>query len=160
MGCARYDDAMNTAILGSFVAPIIVLFVVLMVVHDAGSSSTSTVLKRILINHLQTVGLLMNFDLNWTPNLMEAFEFASAISSVGDDLIQLGCPLSALHHQCMEDKDSCGLPMDSEGEAMRPFYVGQLFFFLMPLMFMIPGAIYMLISHYICHAKQNALEKK
>merc|ERR1711871_1677764 len=103
---------------------------------------------------------LMNFDLNWTPNLMEAFEFASAISSVGDDLIQLGCPLSALHHQCMEDKDSCGLPMDSEGEAMRPFYVGQIFFFSLPVIFAIPAAIYMVVSHYVCHAKEVAMEKK
>merc|ERR1711871_1242791 len=158
--CASYDSTMTTAILGSFAALIIVLLVVLMVVHDAGSSSTSTVMKRILINHLQTIGLLMNFDLNWTPNLMSAFEFASAISSVGDDMIQLGCPLSALHHQCVDDKDSCGLPMDSEGEAMKPFYVGQMFFFFLPVIFMIPGAMYMVGSHYVCHAKEIALEEE
>ena len=158
--CGSYDVVMGAAIAGSFLGLIIVMFVVLMVVHDAGSSSTSTVMKRILINHLQTVALLMNFDLNWTPNLMSAFEFASAVSSVGDDLIQVGCPLSALHHQCKSDPSSCSLPMDSEDEPMRPFYVGQMFFFFMPVIFMIPGAIYMVISHFICHAKLVALEAK
>jgi hypothetical protein len=157
--CGPYATVMSAAILGSFLGLIIVMFVVLMVVHDAGSSSVSTVMKRILINHLQTVALLMNFDLNWTPNLMSAFEFASSVSSVGDDLIQLGCPLSTMYHQCKSDPSQCGLPMDSLEEPMRPFYVGQMFFFLMPVIFMIPGAIYMVVTHYVCHAKALALEK-
>merc|ERR1711871_785176 len=44
--------------------------------------------------------------------------------------------------------------------AMKPFYVGQMFFFFLPVIFMIPGAMYMVGSHYVCHAKEIALEEE
>merc|ERR1712159_981269 len=66
------------------------------VVSDAGSTSTSAALKKIVLNHLQLLGLSTSFDLNWNTNSKEFFNTIGAISSVGDQLIQSGCILNSV----------------------------------------------------------------
>jgi predicted outer membrane repeat protein len=143
--CPPYGITMGVVMMGVILAFVIVLLVVVAVVHDAGSTSTSTVLKRIALNHAQTVGLLMSFDLNWSPNLGQFFRSAQAASSVGDELIQTSCPLAVMHN-------AGDLPM-------RPFYVAQVFFLVIPFAFMIPGFIYFVLLEYACgHAKAHKEE--
>eukprot|EP00949_MAST-11_sp_MAST-11-sp1_P001263 g1263.t1 len=122
----------TTAGKDTLVAFAIVMVAVVAVTNDAGSIATATVLQRIVLNHMQTVALLLNFDLNWATEPLEFFKFAESFSSIGEGLIQTDCLLAMTWK-----KD---LPIS-------PFYSGQIVYFLLPFCLIVPGLLYVLISH-------------
>ena len=93
--CANYAASLTT-VLGGFVVGFgMVNLMVLVVVADAGSTSTASSLKRIALNHMQILSMISNINLNWSPNTKEFFAIAGAVSSVGEEMIQTGCILNA-----------------------------------------------------------------
>ena len=116
-----------SGILGGFV---LTMAMVAAVVADAGSTSTAATLKRLLLNHMQMVAMLLHFDLNWSPSIKQFFSLLGAVSSVGDDLIQSGCILNS-----------------NDEINVRPFYITQVGFILMPCLILLPGTIFLIYQH-------------
>ena len=106
---------------------------VVAVIDDAGSTSTASSLKRILLNHMQTIAMLLHFDLNWPPETMSFFSQMGAMSSIGDDLIQTSCLLGA-----------------HDTSSIRPFYVTQIGFILLPCLLLLPGSIFLWVQYGCC----------
>jgi len=120
-------------LVGSFVIAIVATIVmVLLVMADAGSTSTSSSLKRILLNHMQTIAMLLHFDLDWPPETTGFFSWMGAISSIGDDLIQTSCILNA------------------QELTVQPFYITQIMFILLPCVLLLPGSIFLWIQYGCC----------
>jgi Ca2+-binding EF-hand superfamily protein len=92
---------------------------VMMVVADAGSTSNEAALKKIVLNHMQILGMATSFDLNWGSNTKEFFNTIGAFSSVGDQLIQSGCILNSLD------------------VGMEPFYFKQMLYIFFTTAFLI-----------------------
>merc|ERR1711871_1882082 len=138
--CPPYDVCLTSLITGFLVGFFIVLCMIMIVVAHAGTTSTSTVTKRLIVTHAQTIALLINFDLNWNTDMMSFFSLSGSFSSIGEDLIKTGCILGA------HSRDK--LPM-------APFYINQIIFLVLPFAFMIPGTIYLVLHHRPCQQKDN-----
>ena len=128
--CAPYGVCVTALISGFFMSFIVAMICILAVVVHAGTSSTSTVTKRIIATHLQTVALLLNFDLNWNTNLLEFFSMAGYISAIGEGLIPTGCYLGYHSHEL----------------TVAPFYITTLIFIGLPLLLMVPGVMYLIFK--------------
>jgi hypothetical protein len=124
--CSNYVASMTRVVLGAVLGFVLVTIMVLTVVSDAGSTSTASSLKRIVLNHMQLLNMITNINLNWTPNTKEFFALAGAFSSVGEEMIQTGCILNA----------------DIKSLAIRPFYLTQIVFVMMTLAVMTVSGLY------------------
>eukprot|EP00946_MAST-07B_sp_MAST-7B-sp1_P004258 g4258.t1 len=96
------------------------------------SRVASSVHSNSSATHLQTVALLLNFDLNWNTNLLDFFSMAGYISAIGEGLIPTGCYLGYHSHE---------LPF-------APFYITSLIFIALPFVLMIPGILY--LTYNVC----------
>ena len=128
--CPPYAVCVSVLLSGMASGFAATMIMVVAVVADAGSTSTASSLKRILLNHMQTVGMLIHFDLNWSPAVINFFTQIGAVSSIGDELIQSGCILGA----------HSNLPM-------RSFYIAQIGFFLLPVALMLPGTLFLCLQY-------------
>jgi hypothetical protein len=142
--CAPYSVCVTTLIGGVFMCFIVAMVCILAVVVHAGTSSTSTVTKRIIATHLQTIALLLNFDLNWNTNLLEFFSMAGYVSAIGEGLIPTGCYLGYHSHE---------LPF-------APFYITTLIFIGLPLLLMVPGAIYLIYKTIRIYCAESSSERR
>ena len=124
--CSNYVASMTRVVFGAVLGFVLVTIMVLTVVSDAGSTSTASSLKRIVLNHMQILNMITNINLNWTPNTKEFFALAGAASSVGEEMIQTGCILNA----------------DIKSLAIRPFYLTQIVFVMMTLAVMTVSGLY------------------
>ena len=119
-----------------------VYFIVMTVVEDAGSTSTAAALKKIVLNHVQVLGMATSFDLNWNTNTKEFFDQLGAISSVGDQLIQSGCILNSVNL------------------GMEPFYFKQMLYLMFTLAFLIGSFTYWHIrERTCCISKKNRTDR-
>lgn len=87
------DDGQNWGliVLGFFVTLLVLCFVVRGAIGDAGKQSLSSAVKKITLNYLQVAALALAFPLRWPPALESLFEFQSAVSTVGEALINPDC---------------------------------------------------------------------
>merc|ERR1719473_1443622 len=111
--------------LGALGGAVAILVIIMVVISDAGSTSTASTLKRIILNHCQLVAICMDFNLNWSPAAQELFSVMGMLSSIGEQLIQADCTLN-------EDPDP----------AMRPFYVKQVLYTALFLFCMTVAALF------------------
>jgi hypothetical protein len=137
--CPPYSVCVSVLVSGIFTGIVIAMVMVLAVVADAGSTSTASSLKRILLNHMQTIAMLLHFDLDWPPETTGFFSSMGAISSIGDDLIQTSCILGA-----------------QTNLSIRPFYVTQIGFILLPCIMLLPGTLFLCFQYgRPCQKKKN-----
>lgn len=112
MKCPPKDMQYLMIVLGAVGGILAIVIIVVVVISDAGSTSTASTLKRIILNHCQLVAICMDFNLNWSPAAQELFSVMGMLSSIGEQLIQADCTLN---------------DNQSEG-SVRPFYVKQIIY--------------------------------
>jgi Ca2+-binding EF-hand superfamily protein len=122
---------------------VLMIGMVMMVVADAGSVSNEAALKKIVLNHMQILGMATSFDLNWGSNTKEFFNTIGAFSSVGDQLIQSGCILNSLD------------------VGMEPFYFKQMLYIFFTSAFLIGAfSFWHILAKTCCKSpKQRRREK-
>jgi hypothetical protein len=138
--CPPYSVCVQVLLLGIFVGFALTMMMVLAVVADAGSTSTASSLKRIVLNHMQTIAMLLHFDLDWPPETTSFFSLLGAVSSIGDDLIQTSCILGVM-----------------SPNGLRPFYVTQIGFILLPGVLLLPGTIFLALKYGCCCIKKKII---
>ena len=124
--CSNYATSLSSILAGAAFGFVASNLMVLAVVYDAGSTSTASSIKKIVLNHLQILSMLVGIDLNWPSGLKDFFALAGAASSIGEEVIQTGCVLNA----------------DVEGLGTRPFYFTQIIFVAITVSTMCVSALY------------------
>ena len=89
---------------------------------------------------MQTIAMLLHFDLDWPPETTSFFSFLGAVSSIGDDLIQTSCILGVM-----------------SPNGLRPFYVTQIGFILLPGVLLLPGTIFLALKYGCCCIKKKII---
>lgn len=77
--------------LGCIVALFVLVFIVGSTIRDAGKQTLSSAVQKIILNYLQVAALAQAFPLRWPRQLETLFEFQSAVSTVGEALINPDC---------------------------------------------------------------------
>eukprot|EP00949_MAST-11_sp_MAST-11-sp1_P002720 g2720.t1 len=127
--CPPHLQTVGIFVFGFICGFFIVKLMVIAVVSDAGSTSTSSALKKIVLNHLQLLSLITAFDMNWNTDTKALFALSGAISSIGEQLIQTDCLFGAYGKK---------LPI-------RLVYFKQLLFCLLLIAFMILTGLYWIL---------------
>ena len=130
--CPPFWICATTLANGFLIGFVLMIIIVMTVVEDAGSTSTAAALKKIVLNHVQVLGMATSFDLNWNTNTKEFFDQLGAISSVGDQLIQSGCILNSVNL------------------GMEPFYFKQMLYLMFTIAFLIGSFTYWHIREKSC----------
>ena len=81
--------------LGFFVTLLVLCFVVGGAIADAGQQTLSSAVQKITLNYMQVASLALAFPLRWPPALESLFEFQSAVSTVGEALINPDCVMTS-----------------------------------------------------------------
>eukprot|EP00949_MAST-11_sp_MAST-11-sp1_P002462 g2462.t1 len=123
--CPSYSLGIGKFVTGLIIGMLALVIMVSLTVADAGSTSTASSLKRILLNHMQLISMAVNYDLNWTPSVRELFVVQGAVSSFGEQIIDAQCILNS-----------------EKTPLVRPFYVIQIIFAIAPFAFMLLATVY------------------
>ena len=130
-------------LIGGILAGITALvFTVTVVISDAGSTSTASTLKRIVLNHAQLVAICMNFDLNWSPAAQDLFSLMGSMSSIGEQLIQADCLLNR-----------------APNRYFRPFYVKQIIYAGLAIFCILGAALFWYGKAWICCCCEDKRKK-
>lgn len=132
--CSHHDLNVMSISLNVVLAFLFIMFTVYTVLSNAGNMPNATIVKRILLSHMQTIALLSNFDLDWAASSSEFFKTIGTISTIGDDLIQTGCITSLVK---------------KEEHELPPFYTKSIIFTSLLLAFVFPGCVYHIIKHLL-----------
>ena len=70
---------------------ILVVLVVLKVRSSGGKKAEHSVMKRILVSHLQLMGIVMSMNVNWPKELVDSVQFVSSVTTVSRHLSAMKC---------------------------------------------------------------------
>jgi hypothetical protein len=151
MKCPPVESQLLLVILGAFGGLFAMVVVVWIVISDAGSTSTASTLKRIILNHMQLVSICLNFDLNWSPAAKELFTYMGYLSSIGEQLIQADCILNEQTRVYYQQVPPA-LPDSNPDVQFRPFYIIQLIYTFLAFGCITAAGIFWLMKAS-CHTK-------
>jgi hypothetical protein len=77
------------------------LLVVLVVlkVRSTGKKSEHSVMKRILVSHLQLMGIVMSMNVNWPQELADSVQFVSSVTTVSRHISAMKCYAGTMRDQ-------------------------------------------------------------
>ena len=158
MKCPPVESQMALVIMGAIGGLFAMVIVVYIVISDAGSTSTASTLKRIILNHMQLVSICMNFDLNWTPAAKDLFTYMGYFSSIGEQLIQADCILNE-QTRVYYAQTPPALPDSNPDVQFRPFYIIQLIYTFLAIGCIVAAALFWLAQDN-CHSKHYARKEQ